>query len=105
MWGARAKFVRWTGNGMRLSEGPRGEFLSVAGTAPPKISARRSARTIALVGGARKVHPPDSEWSQALSGASVCPRRVKGTVAPKIKHPKEGCQRVPAEKGPETGGL
>ena len=56
-----------------------------------------------MVGGAGEVRPPDSEWGEALRGASVYLWKVAGTAAHKNNSPRSGCQKGP--RGPETGGL
>ena len=66
---------------------------------------RSNGWAIALVGGAGEVRPPDSEWGEALRAASVCPRDVPGTAAPKNQRPEGRGPKTPQRKiGQKTVG-
>ena len=58
---------------------------------------------IALVWGWVQLRPPDSEWAETLRAASVCPRDVPSTAAPKNECPKAPVPQPPSGKCPKRG--
>ena len=109
-WGSTGGGLRKTRNRARLCEGPRCTHGELVAQLRPKIMPKvvvpkspkgpRDGWAISLVGGASEVRPPDSEWGEALQGASVCPRGVAGTAAPKNSSPRSGYQKGPSRKSP-----
>ena len=47
--------------------------------------------------------PPDSEWSQILLAASMCPRDAPGKAAPKNERPNYPTPKPPSGKRPKRG--
>ena len=69
----------------------------------PAEKGQNGGCAIALMGGCGEVGPPDSKWGQTLLAASVCPRDVPGTAAPKNERPKAPVPKPPSGKGPKRG--
>ena len=70
---------------------------------PPAEKWTKNGWDIALVGGCGQLRPPDSEWAETLRAASVCPRDVPSTAAPKNERPKAPIPQPPSEKCPKRG--
>ena len=71
---------------------------------PPAENAQNEGWAIALVGGWGPLRPPDSEWGETLRAASVCPRDVPGTAAPKNDRPKAPVPQPLTQKMPKMRG-